>query len=676
VEESPGIRSGNRHAQEPPTDLAQIPIIRPARRDGAHRDGGPAEGTSGDGDGISTSDGRGATAVGPDVFAPTAPAAPTSAIDFALGPAAEAAGQPATGPATGPTRSPTTTLSAPPAGSTDLGGPAGIGAAGAQAAERQGVAGPGPAFPQGDAPGAAGELADPPLTEPPASDPVPQSVLAPSEPATGETPAISAGGTVGVADSQKKPPRGRMRFSGGSAFKRIMYSEPLPTQTLSMVDRIAHSPYANPYLRTTRNHDADARTTLDFALKLGETMFRFGAGALEVETSIIVVTQAFGVHETEVDITNQSIALNYAPSGKTPYSLHRVVRSWSQNYAGLALLHRLVSAVAAGEMNRDEAQQTLADIRHKPKPFPRWMTTLAAGLFAATFVLFIGGAVVGAAVALVSTCLVITVVDLLGRARIPEFFATMAGGFLATAIALVLYSLDVDLVPSLVVAGGIMMLLPSGRFVSAVQDAINGFPVTAAGRFVSAFLVFAAIIAGIMAAVVFASMLGMRQLDITLEPTASYPVWFLGILVFAAATWDSVFEQSEWRLLLPTAVVSLFGYLVYVAAEYLGAGPRLTPAVAAVAVGALGRYVALRMGAPQLVVAVPAFLFLLPGLTIFRSMYKIAMNDGAMVEGMLGLFNASTVIMATAAGVVLGDTIARPLTTAFQANERRRIGRR
>jgi hypothetical protein len=47
-----------------------------------------------------------------------------------------------------------------------------------------------------------------------------------------------------------------------------------------------------------------------------------------------------------------------------------------------------------------------------------------------------------------------------------------------------------------------------------------------------------------------------------------------------------------------------------------------------------------------------------------------------MVEGMLGLFNASTVIMATAAGVVLGDTIARPLTTAFQANERRRIGRR
>ncbi|MGW9552478.1 threonine/serine exporter family protein [Citricoccus zhacaiensis] len=647
-------RSGHRHAQEPPADLAQIPIIKPSRR--------------------SPEDYLDATtSTSPEADPETAPA-PTSAIDFALGPAAEAAGLPATG---GHPTAPTPTQSVETAdpvrtdsGTTVVGGPTAPG----------GDAGVGPidARPADEPPGDA-TLTDTPLTEPPASDPVPQSVLAPSEPTTGEAPAtapISTTGTVGVPEREKKPSKGRLRFSGGSAFKRMMYSEPLPTQTLSMVDRIATSPYANPYLRTTRNADADARTTLDFALKLGETMFRFGAGALEVETSIIVVTQAFGVHETEVDITNQSIALNYAPSAKTPYSLHRVVRSWSQNYAGLALLHRLVAAVAAGEMDRDEAQQTLADIRHKPKPFPGWLTTVAAGLFSATFVVFIGGGVVGAGVALLSMMLMMTVVDVLGRARIPEFFSIMAGGFIATMIALVLYTLDVDLAPSLVVAGGIMLLLPSGRFVSAVQDAINGFPVTAAGRFVSAFLVFAALIAGIVAATVFASMLGVRELDLAQEPFADYPVWLLGILVFAAAIWNSIFEQSEWRLLLPTAVVSLAGYAVYVGAELIGVGSRLTPALAAVVIGALGRYVALRMGAPQLVVAVPGILFLLPGLTIFRSMYKIAMDTGEMMEGVIGLFNAAAIIMAIAAGVVLGDTIARPFTTAFQANERRRIGRR
>ncbi|WP_313821926.1 threonine/serine exporter family protein [Citricoccus sp.] len=644
MEKIPEIRTGYRHAQEPPADLAQIPIIKPTRR--------------------SPEDYLDTTPDAGDEAEPEAAPAPTSAIDFALGPAAEAAGLPPTGGhPTAPPPAPSVETADPvrtDSGTTVVGGPTAPG----------GDAGVGPA----DA-----SLTDTPLTEPPASDPVPQSVLAPSDPTTGETPEtapIGTTGTVGVSEREKKPSKGRLRFSGGSAFKRMMFSEPLPTQSLAIVNRIAISPYANPYLRTTRNAEADARTTLDFALKLGETMFRFGAGALEVETSIIVVTQAFGIHETEVDITNQSIALNYAPSGKTPYSLHRVVRSWSQNYAGLALLHRLVAAVAAGEMDRDEAQQTLADIRHKPKPFPGWLTTVAAGLFSATFVVFIGGGVVGAGVAFLSMMLMMTVVDLLGRARIPEFFSIMAGGFIATMIALVLYTLDVDLAPSLVVAGGIMLLLPSGRFVSAVQDAINGFPVTAAGRFVSAFLVFAALIGGIVAATVFASMLGVRELDLVQEPFADYPVWLLGILVFAAATWNGIFEQSEWRLLLPTAVVSLTGYAVYVGAEFIGVGSRLTPAIAAVAIGALGRYVALRMGAPQLVVAVPGILFLLPGLTIFRSMYKIAMDTGQMMEGVIGLFNAAVVIMAIAAGVVLGDTIARPFTTAFQANERRRIGRR
>lgn len=599
MEENPDTRLGRHHPEEPPADLAEIPIITPSSQD--------------------------------------AEPAATSAIDFPLGPAAGLS-------------EPVRTES----GTTVVGGQD---------------------DPGGDT--AAGPRSDTPLTEPPASDPVPQSVLTPSGPVTGENPATTAPvGTVGVTSSPKKAPKGRLRFSGGSAIKRMMYSEPLPTQALSIVNRIADSPYANPYLRTTRNADADARTTLDFALKLGETMFRFGAGALEVETSIIVVTQAFGVHETEVDITNQSIALNYAPSGKTPYSLHRVVRSWSQNYAGLALLHQLVSGVSLGEMDRDAAQQRLADIRHKPKPFAPWLSILASGIFAAAFVVFIGGNLVGAGVSLLSTMLLIGTVNLLGKARIPEFFSIMAGGFIATVIALVLYTLHVPLAPSLVVAGGIMLLLPSGRFVSAMQDAINGFPVSAAGRFVSAVLVFAGLMAGIIAAVVFSSILGVPELDLADEAVSSYPVWLLALLVVIAIVADGIFDQSAWRLLLPTALVSLVGFLVYVGAEAIGIGPRLTPGIAAVVIGALGRYVALRLGAPQLVVAVPGILFLLPGLKIFRSMYNIAMNTGTMQEGLIGLFDASAIIMAIAAGVVLGDTIARPLTRALQANERRRIGRR
>ena len=110
--------------------------------------------------------------------------------------------------------------------------------------------------------------------------------------------------------------------------------------------------------------------------------------------------------------------------------------------------------------------------------------------------------------------------------------------------------------------------------------------------------------------------------------------------------------------------------------EALGIGPRFSPALAAVVIGLLGRVVALRMGAPQLVVAVPAALILLPGLTIFRSMYVLTIEESDILLGAGGMLNAGAIVLGVAAGIVLGDTLARPLTRSLASNERRRARRR
>ena len=91
-----------------------------------------------------------------------------------------------------------------------------------------------------------------------------------------------------------------------------------------------------------------------------------------------------------------------------------------------------------------------------------------------------------------------------------------------------------------------------------------------------------------------------------------------------------------------------------------------------------GGIVALRMGAPQLVVAVPAMMFMLPGLMVFRGMYQIAIENSAtfMMAGLFQLFNAMIIIMSIAAGIVLGDVIMRPFTSGLQSNERSRTRRR
>ena len=93
-------------------------------------------------------------------------------------------------------------------------------------------------------------------------------------------------------------------------------------------------------------------------------------------------------------------------------------------------------------------------------------------------------------------------------------------------------------------------------------------------------------------------------------------------------------------------------------------------------IGLLARVVALKMGAPQLVVAVPAALILLPGLTIFRSMYVLTIEESEILFGAGGMLNAGAIVLGTAAGIVLGDTLARPLTRSLASNERRRARRR
>ena len=149
-------------------------------------------------------------------------------------------------------------------------------------------------------------------------------------------------------------PQVRQNAAAKRMLRRLVQGENPPTAPMNIVDRLAGSPYANPIIQVG-GVDTSARKTIDFALRLAETMFRYGAGALEVETSIIAITAALGLKHIEVDITNQSVAINYAPKDQTPITLLRVVRSWTNNYAGLAQVHQLVTDIVAGGVGREEA---------------------------------------------------------------------------------------------------------------------------------------------------------------------------------------------------------------------------------------------------------------------------------------------------------------------------------
>ncbi|GAA1106016.1 threonine/serine ThrE exporter family protein [Nesterenkonia jeotgali] len=459
--------------------------------------------------------------------------------------------------------------------------------------------------------------------------------------------------------------------------RRIMQAERAATGTVPILDRLAGTPFENPY-QAEAHVETDELATIAFVLDLGEALFRYGAGALEVETSIIAVTAAFGMKNTDADITNQSISLNWAPDGKIPYSRVRVVRSWSNNFRALASVHQLVTDIIAGRLTRGDAEDRLREITREPKPYPRWMVTICGAIFASFFAAFLGAPLLDASMGFLATILVLWTTRQLATWRVPEYFGLAAGGFMATSFAMGAFAMDMPIRPSMVVAGGLMILLPSARIVSAIQDGINGFPITAAGRLMSSMIAFAGMTSGIMAAVVIANMLGAPEIEVAVGLTRLYHPAVLVALVFLAAVAAAVVEQASWRMLLPIGAVSALGFCAYYAAEVIGLGERITPVFGAVVVGALGRVLALRMGSPQLVVAVPAMMFMLPGLMVFRGMYQIAMDASTvgMMGGLTELFNALIIIMAIAAGIVLGDVLMRPFTAGLQSHERSRTRRR
>ena len=129
----------------------------------------------------------------------------------------------------------------------------------------------------------------------------------------------------------------------------------------------------------------------------------------------------------------------------------------------------------------------------------------------------------------------------------------------------------------------------------------------------------------------------------------------------------AVTVQSLRRLILPTGLLSV-GTAVVAAAlgRGVGIGAIAATGVAAVALGAAGRLVAARLGAPSMVLVVPASFALLPGLTIFRGLYELVAAGGdspgslTIQSGLTTLLGAGAILVAIATGTVFGEILASP----------------
>lgn len=527
----------------------------------------------------------------------------------------------------------------------------------------------------------------------PSTDPEPNTVAVPVVPAQ---PAAATGTSAESIAAQRRASRGRVdQLLRGSGVKRPhsvggkrrtaeriakrtvsrIVSETAPTtQPIPIVAQLKGTAYQAPVESAAKRED-EARMILDFAVDVGAMLLRAGAGSRDVELAVIASCTALGLPRAEIDLTSGSLTVHYSdPEGRL-LTVVRVTRDESVHFAKISAVHALVADVVDGNVDYERARERLDAIRRQRRPFPEWFATLAWGVMVAALVNLLGGGVLLSGLGFVVALSIDRAGRWLGRTGLPGFFITMGQTVMATLVAMIAWNFGIIHHPEYLVAAGIVLVLPTQTLLSAVQDALANFPLTAAARFVRLVMTFAGIVAGIAGGLSIGQAIGLRDIDVVVDSGGSQVLTTLvalvasGIVAAAGATG----MQAAKRILIPASLIGMVGFLCNVGLTAAGITGVANSFLSSFVVGLIAHPVAIWRKTASIVILIPALYPLLSGLSIFSAAYTMIGGDSvSMAQGLSALFLALAINAALAVGAALGEFVCAPL----QSHLRNRIAQR
>jgi uncharacterized membrane protein YjjP (DUF1212 family) len=414
--------------------------------------------------------------------------------------------------------------------------------------------------------------------------------------------------------------------------------------------------------------------TLDLALRVGELLLSSGAGAADVTATMQALTRHYGLRNVDIDVTFTLLRISYQEDpDEMPVLLNRSVSSRDIDYDDLTRVHVLIGEVLRDEVALGEARAEVARISSTGHYLPKWAIVAGHGLVGGGIAVVLDGGVVVTLIATVASVLVTVLTRTMNRTRWPMFYQQVAGGLLATLLALGATRIDGGLSTSLVITANIVMLLSGIGFMGAIQDALSGFYLTSGARVIEAMLATAGLIAGVSAGLAVAPRLGLDVLYIGPGQTSLGAPGFVVLGSIVAAVAFAVTCYAPWRALPAIAATTLMANIVYLAVTDPRQSQPWAAACAAIVIGVASYSVAGVVRVPPLVVVVPALVPMLPGLLIYRGLSYMSTGDS---QGILSLTNAAATTIALAAGVILGEYASQPLKRNVRRVESRLAGPR
>jgi uncharacterized membrane protein YjjP (DUF1212 family) len=397
--------------------------------------------------------------------------------------------------------------------------------------------------------------------------------------------------------------------------------------------------------------DSNPSVVLEAAAATAAALLSNGAAASEAAEAATRITEAGGMETATTSAGYSDVTIYWTDSEERTYFAIRPVPARVFDYGRLASVMELVDGVRSGHVRPYEASRSVRALEQQRARYPWWATRLATGAAGSMASVLFGGGLFVAIAAFLVNLVVDWLFIVLFRRGWPSFFVQAVVGVLAIAVAAVLQAIAPETSPAVVVVAVIIVSLAGMTSTGAVQDAITGWYINAAGRIFEGVTNTAGLVAGVQFGLLVVHLLG---LPLSISQNVGIGTFPLPVVLVAAALVALGFgiaSQTPPLAFIPTALLAELSYATFNVVIPI-AGAIWGAAGAAFLAGLIAVAVTNRLRLPTTAVATCAILPMLPGLQLYQGLLELS---GQQPRPDSSLVAAVGTALALAAGTSFGE---------------------
>jgi uncharacterized membrane protein YjjP (DUF1212 family) len=442
-----------------------------------------------------------------------------------------------------------------------------------------------------------------------------------------------------------------------NALKKVLSRRPLKSGIFPKVEESL-----SPNVRAIR-----------LAISVADVLLALGVSVSDVVSMALDITERYCKRRVSFDVSYTIImASQDRGNEREPLTMLRHSTQRTPNNMLMQAVQELVREIRDEGLDLDAAEEKFDAILNDPPRYPYWLTMIGNGSIAAGVAVMYGARTEIIVTVFLVGAIVSYILRVLSHNRIPTFFAQVGSAVFITLVAALMAWLAAQpgfawlegIDPNLIVIGGIVMLVAGLTIVSAVQDAIDEYYMTANARLLRVTMMTAGIVAGVMIGLYLTKQFGIAIAVEPEGPRIGRGDWQLTGAVIIAAGYALSMQSKYTSILLSGGLGALAWFIYTVTETNSGLSSVIGSGVAATAVGLIGTSLSRVIRTPSTALIMAGIVPLVPGLTLYLGLLQIiddSSNYGSLDQGIYTMFIALLIALAIASGAAFGNLVGRPI---------------